>query len=132
MLVNDLRKSFYPYPKPKDKCKNENKETEKVKQKPIKKITNKQRKIERDRDKNLVKKGKCEYCHKNSDRLDPHEVFGGCNRKRSINNKFIALLCRDCHNNKKILKELKKKYQREYEKNHTREEFIKLIGKSYL
>lgn len=36
------------------------------------------------------------------------------------------------HFNKEMDLELKRVYQKEYEKNHTREEFIKLIGKSYL
>lgn len=34
--------------------------------------------------------------------------------------------------NKEMDLELKRVYQKEYEKTHTREEFIKLIGKSYL
>ena len=36
------------------------------------------------------------------------------------------------HYNRNMDLELKRVYQKEYEKNHTREEFIKLIGKSYL
>lgn len=123
-VVKDLSNSFNPYPKPQQKPQHKSAE--------IKKKSSKQAKLERDRDKNLIKKGKCEYCHKYSDRLDPHEVYGGSNRKRSIKNKFVALLCRNCHDNEKVIEELKKKYQKEYEKTHTREEFIKLIGKSYL
>jgi hypothetical protein len=102
------------------------------KNKPIKKRTNKQSKLERERDKNIVKSGICENCDKYSNRLDPHEVYGGSNRKRSIKNKFVKLLCRDCHENQDILNKIKKEMQIEYEKTHTREEFIKLIGKSYL
>ena len=56
---------------------------------------------------------------------------GGSNRKRSIENNFVVLICRKCHDNEKIIEILRKKYQKEYEKTHTREEFIKLIGKSY-
>lgn len=44
----------------------------------------------------------------------------------------MALICRNCHDSEEALLELKKKYQEEYEKTDTREEFIKLIGKSYL
>ena len=124
MIVKDLSNSFNPYPKPQQKPQQMSAE--------IKKKSSKQAKLERDRDKNLIKKGKCEYCHRYSDRLDPHEVYGGSNRKRSIKNKFVALLCRNCHDNEKVIEELKKKYQKEYEQTHTREEFIKLIGKSYL
>ena len=124
MIVKDLSNSFNPYPKPQQKPQQKSAE--------IKKKSSKQAKLERERDKNLIKKGKCEYCHKYSDRLDPHEVYGGSNRKRSIKNKFVALLCRNCHDDNKVIEELKKKYQKEYEKKHTREEFIKLIGKSYI
>ena len=100
--------------------------------KPIKKVSAKRMKLEKERDKDLIKKGKCEYCKKYCDRLDPHEVYGGSNRTRSIKNGFIALLCRECHQNEEILQELKKQYQRQYEYKHSREEFIKLIGKSYI
>ena len=127
MLVKDLSKSFNPYPKTPQKIKNTTEEVSKIKKK-----SSKQSKLERDRDKNIIKKGKCDYCNKYYKKLDPHEVYGGSNRKRSIKNKFVALLCRNCHDDKKVLKELKKKYQKEYEKNHTRDEFIKLIGKNYL
>ena len=73
----------------------------------------------------------CENCGKNA-HLDPHEVYGGRNRKRSILNGFIKLLCRECHSNEEILNQLKIDTQKEYEKTHTREEFIKIIGKNYI
>ena len=98
----------------------------------MKKKSSKLAKLERDRDKNLTKKGKCQYCGKYSCRLDPHEVYGGSNRQRSIKNKFVALICRKCHDDEEILQIIKKKFQKEYEKTHTRDEFINLIGKSYL
>ena len=99
--------------------------------KPISKRSSKLNKLEKERDKNLIKNGYCEYCGIYS-QLDSHEVYSGCNRKRSILNGFVALICRNCHQNEKIIAELKIKYQKEYEKTHTREEFIKLIGKSYI
>ena len=67
--------------------------------KPIKKKTNKLAKLERQRDKNLIKTGICEYCGKYSERLDPHEIYGGSNRKRSIKYKFVKLICPECHSN---------------------------------
>lgn len=100
--------------------------------KPINKRTSKQAKLERDRDKGLIKSGICQNCGRYSYKLDPHEIYGGSNRKRSILNNFVVLLCRNCHDNEKVVEKLRKKYQKEYEKNHTREEFIKLIGMSYL
>lgn len=102
------------------------------KNKPISKRSSKQNKLEKDRDKNLNKKGYCQYCGQYSERLDPHEIYGGSNRKRSIINGFVILLCRNCHNNEKIILDIRKKTQKKYEKNHTREEFIELIGKNYL
>lgn len=124
MLVKDLSNSFNPYPKIK---------TEKKKQvTEIKKKNSKLAKLERQRDKDLVKSGYCEYCGKYSKRLDPHEVYGGSNRKRSIKHKFIKLICPKCHSNESIINQLRIKTQIEFEKEHTREEFIELIGKSYL
>ena len=120
----DLSKSFNPVPK------NPPKETKQKTE--IKKRSSKQAKLERDRDKQVIKSGKCEYCHKVFKHLDPHEVYGGANRKRSIEHGFVKLLCRDCHQNTKILQQLKIDTQKEYEKNHTREDFIKIIGKSYI
>ncbi len=70
-----------------------------------------------------------------------HEVFFGPNRQISINNGFCVGLCHYHHNlgkkesvheNRKMDLELKQLYQEQYEKTHTRSEFIKLIGKSYL
>lgn len=103
-----------------------------VKNKAIKKVSAKRMKLEKERDKNLIKKGMCEYCKKECDHLDAHEVYGGSNRKRSIENGFVALLCRECHQNEEIIQELRKQYQRSYEYLHSREDFIKLIGKNYL
>lgn len=124
MLVKDLSNSFSPYPK--EKKEKAQKKTE------IKKKSNKLAKLERDRDKNIVKSGICDYCHKFSKRLDPHEVYGGSNRQISMKNRFVKMLCRNCHNNKEIIKQLRIDVQKEYEKTHTREKFIKLIGKSYI
>lgn len=102
------------------------------KNKGINKRTSKQNKLEKDRDKSLIKKGYCEYCGRYSDGLDPHEVYGGSNRKRSILNGFVKLLCRECHQNEDVLQELKVKTQEEFEQEKSREEFIKIIGKSYI
>lgn len=125
MIVKDLSCSYHPVPK---KSLQKKMQSSAELKKKSKKLT----KLERERDKDLIKMGKCEYCGKYSKQLDPHEVFGGSNRKRSIKNKFIKLLCRECHSNEKIINELKIITQKEYEKNHTREDFIKAIGKSYL
>ncbi len=100
--------------------------------KTMKKKSNKLSKLEKERDKNIVKKGICQNCGRYSNRLDPHEVYGGSNRQRSIKNGFVKIICRKCHDDEKEIIKLRKETQLEYEKNHTREEFIQLIGKSYL
>ena len=124
MIVNNLSNSFNPVPK--------NKVEKKKEVITIKKKSKKLAKLERQRDKDIVKEGICEFCGKYSKRLDPHEIFGGSNRKRSIKNKFVKLLCRECHSNEKIINQLRIDTQKKYEKTHTRQEFIDLIGKSYL
>ena len=70
--------------------------------------------------------------------LECHHIFGGiANRKISERVGLTVLLCHNCHERltridysaNTYLKELG---QKEYEKTHTREEFIKLFGKNYL
>lgn len=124
MIVKNLSNSFNPVPK----IKNEKKE----KVTGIKKKSNKLAKLERQRDKDIVKSGICECCGQYSKRLDPHEVYGGSNRKRSIKYKFVKLICPKCHSNEAIINQLRIDTQKEFEKEHTREEFIKIIGKSYI
>lgn len=114
-----------------DKCKEckykEYKEIKKIRQK-----SKKLAKLEKQRDKDIIKSGVCEYCGRFSSRLDPHEVYGGSNRKRSIKHKFVKLICPKCHGNEEIIMKLRIDAQKEYEKTHTREEFIQIAGKSYL
>lgn len=124
MIVTDLSSSFNPVHKNKVEKKKEVTE--------IKKKSKKLAKLERQRDKDIVKEGICEFCGKYSKRLDPHEVYGGSNRKRSIKSKFVKLICPRCHSNEAIINQLRIDTQKEYMKNHTEEEFINLIGKSYL
>lgn len=99
MIVTNLSNSFNPVPKIKTE---KRKETTKIKQK-----SNKLANLERQRDKGIVKSGICEYCGQYSKRLDPHEVYGGSNRKRSIKHKFIKLICPKCHSNEEIIKQLR-------------------------
>lgn len=100
--------------------------------KPMKKKSKKLAKIEKDRDKGKIKSGFCQACGKWSSRLDPHEIYGGSNRLRSIKHGFVKDICRLCHDDEEKILELRKEVQQEYEKAHSREEFIKLIGWSYL
>ena len=127
MITIDLSNSFNPVPKTGQK-----KTESPLKSGQIKKKSNKLAKLERQRDKNLIKSGICEVCGRYSKQLDPHEIYGGSNRKRSIKHKFVKLLCRKCHDNKEIIKQLRIDTQKEYMKTHTKEESIELIGKSYI
>lgn len=106
------------------------------KNKGINKKTSKQIKLEKSRYSILT--NDLEHCYicrfqgKKVLRDDLHEVYGGANRKRSILNGLVVPLCRKHHQNEEILSELKVATQQKYEVNHTRDEFIKLIGKSYI
>jgi len=82
----------------------------------------------------------CEVCEM-SPAVTTHEVYyGTANRKVSIKHKFQVKICARCHDaahykisvGHDMNMELRKQFQREYEKNHTKEEFIKLIGQDYL
>lgn len=78
--------------------------------------------------------GTCVNIHK-------HEIYyGSDNRKKSIQHGFYVALCGEHHNlsnkgvhfNKTLDKVLKRACQSEYEKTHSREEFVKIIGRNYL
>ena len=82
---------------------------------------------------------KCYFCGRPREAI--HEIyFGTGNRKVSIEKGFCVGLCNQHHNmsndsvhfNRSKDLHLKKLYQEEYEKTHTREEFIKLIGRSFI
>jgi hypothetical protein len=72
--------------------------------------------------------------------LEAHHIYAGiANRRISDANGFWVYLCSFCHRSKdgaqyekSINIMLKQECQKEFEKTHTREEFRKLIGKSYL
>lgn len=99
----------------------------------IQKRSTKQDQLEKSRNKNSrLNSQYCYYCHKWTPKADIHEIYGGSNRKRSIENGFVVRLCRLCHSNEEIIKKLKIKFQTIYEKDHTRAEFINLFGKSYI
>lgn len=106
-----------------------------VANKPIKKKSYKQKQLEKNRFSIFTNDfTKCYYCHrklKDDEKFDLHEIYGGSNRIRSIKNGLVVPLCRICHSNDEIIQYLRIKLQKEYEKNHSRDDFIKLIGKSY-
>ena len=115
-------------------CKNcTSKEFKKVKE--IKKKSNKLAKLERNRFSILTNDLEhCYICHKKKD--DLHEIFSGSNRQTSIRNGFVIPICRKCHikitNNIDAQKRLQIMMQAQYEREYSREEFVEIIGKSYL
>ena len=78
--------------------------------------------------------GTCYLCRNDKD--DIHEIYGGRNRVVSIKNGFCVPLCRLHHrvvtDNPSMNLKLQKLCQKVFEFNHTRKEFMQLIGKSYL
>ena len=77
-----------------------------------------------------------------TEELDKHHIYFGPNRKISEKHGFWVWLRHDMHiagsqnktphNCRYVDLYLKEKCQRKYEETHSREEFIALIGRSYL
>lgn len=75
-----------------------------------------------------------------TDGLHLHHIFGGRNRKVSDENGFTVYLRWDyhvgtdycVHKNHVLDEMLKQACQLKYEQVHSRDEFVKLIGKNYL
>lgn len=74
----------------------------------------------------------CQIC--GSPSIQVHHIFEGRNRKNSTKYKMLVCLCRTHHEwvHKTNYQGFKIKAQQEFEKTHTREEFIKIFGRSYL
>ena len=89
----------------------------------------------------LQNKKKCFICSKQIDIHDHHIYFGSAKRKISEKNGFKVWLCQNHHQGTygvhgskghDLDLYLKKTCQLEYEKNHTRDQFIKKKRKNYL
>ena len=80
------------------------------------------------------------YLTGRTDNLHKHHVFGGPNRKISEANGFWCYLTADKHNmavdsvhhNRALDLLVKTDCQQKFEEAHTREEFMRLIGRNYL
>lgn len=93
-----------------------------------------------------VKDGSCYLCmmegnYRKYAIVHKHHIFSGtANRTISEAEGFICYLCPDhhefssaaVHRNAENMIRLRRIAQREYEKTHTREEFMDLIGRNYL
>lgn len=101
----------------------------------MKKKSSKLAKLERNRYSILTDNlEECYICHQSP--VDLHEIYGGCNRRVSMEYGFCLPLCRMHHsiitNNNILSNELKVRCQKKFEETHTRNEFMALIGRSYL
>ncbi len=78
---------------------------------------------------------KCAKCP-STELADKNEVFEGAKRNASIKHGFIIPLCTKCHkkfhNNRDFALIIKRQFQEEFEKTHTREEFLSIIHRNYL
>ena len=81
---------------------------------------------------------KCYICRL-SVATEEHHIFGASNRKHSEEDGLKVRLCRFCHDHvhfgregHKTLYALQQAGQAKYEETHTREEFMKRYGRSWL
>ena len=87
----------------------------------------------------LQSEKRCYFCGSTAN-IEEHHIYFGARRKTSTKNGFVVWLCayhhrntkNGVHGNRALDVELKKACQREYEKTHSRAEFMALIGRNYL
>ena len=91
--------------------------------------------------KSILQKEKECYCCKTTLNLEEHHcLYGTANRRIAERFGLKVWLCSEHHrgrngvhgSNKYLDIKLKQLAQKEFEKTHTREDFIKIFGKSYL
>ena len=75
----------------------------------------------------------CQLCG-STNWLEIHHIFEGRNRSNSTKYGMLVRLCSTCHKwvHSTNYDGLKKKAQIEFEKTHSREEFIKIFRRNYL
>lgn len=103
--------------------------------KPIRKRTAKQNKLEKQRFSILTTDfTKCYICGKPKNEI--HELYGGCNRQTSMKLGLCIPICRLCHNRWEIDKDFRKKYQaigrNKFIELYGYDKFIEEFKKSYL
>ncbi len=88
----------------------------------------------------LLQESKQCFITERTDYLHKHHIYGGCNRTISEEEGFFIYLIPEfhtigpeaVHNDDEFLKSLQEICQSLYEENHTRDEFIRLIGQNYI
>lgn len=90
--------------------------------------------------KSIMQDSKQCYITGDTNNLHLHHIYAGGNRKTSDKQGFTVWLRADWHNmsnygvhfDRELDLQLKRECQRKYEETHSREEFMRLIGKNYL
>lgn len=91
--------------------------------------------------KSIMQTGRrCYVCGTTYNLHEHHIFFGTANRKQSEKHGFKVCLCGKHHNlsnegihfNHDLDMRLKRECQAKFEETHSREEFMKIIGKNYL
>lgn len=103
--------------------------------KPLKKKSKKLAKLEQERYSILTNDFEhCYICGRVKKQI--HEIYKGRNRQKSMKNGFCIPICEECHRKTEtdvsFLDKYRQECQKKYEETHTREDFLKIIGKSYL
>ena len=76
----------------------------------------------------------------NQRNLEKHHIFGGPERTKSEANGFVAWLCVEHHRegpfavhiNAKVRKQLQSICQKRYERDHSRDQWMELMGRNYI
>lgn len=84
----------------------------------------------------MKERAECEVCGR-FDYLEEHHLIPGiANRKQSDKYGLTKKVCRSCHNkihkDKDLMTRSKQEGQKKFELTHSREEFIRIFGRSYL
>lgn len=102
--------------------------------KPLKRVSSKRAKLEKNRYSIFTKDLKHCYFHKDREEDDLHEIFRGSKRLISMKWGMVLPLCRECHNNEELAKKWtiigQKAFMKYY--NKTEDEFRKIFGRNYL
>lgn len=90
--------------------------------------------------KSIMQRDKRCYITDDTANLHKHHIYGGSHRKKSEQYGFWVYLRADWHNaadygvhfDRELDLRLKRECQQRYEHDHSREEFMSIIGKNYL
>ncbi|MCI8700030.1 MAG: hypothetical protein HFJ47_01650 [Clostridia bacterium] len=106
------------------------------KAKELKKKSNKLKSLESKRYSIITDNLKVCYICKQKKKDDLHEIFGGSNRIKSMVWGLVIPICRGCHQEWKINKNMREEYQQEaqriFEKEHGYELFMTEFKKNFL